>query len=174
MIPWIIVGLNIVSWFIIFIVQNWESQKGLIPQRKKWDINDPKKSFLYLQDWFTGTWGDLFGLSFVAWAFGASVDVWSGADAFVALAISLAITYCLHLIWKNGLPNAGYPDRGTISLSGRTHLAYTSVLVFITAYLFLILLMGKVSAPAMLAATFGIMIYMISLIFDYKEGKFSR
>ncbi|MFZ1720825.1 MAG: hypothetical protein WAU28_05810 [Candidatus Moraniibacteriota bacterium] len=174
MISWLFVLVNILFWLGIILLQQWEFRTKRIPERKKWSRTRPDESFLYLQDWYAGNFGDLLGLSCLVWAFGANRVHWSGEFLLVAFAIGLAVTILLHFFWKSVRPNSGYPVQGEISLSGRAHLLYVFIHISIALSLFFNILIGVAGTLTLIATACGVILYGVSLLWDVHGGKFSR
>lgn len=174
MISWLFVLVNILFWLGIILLQQWEFRTGRILERKKWNPTRPDESFLYLQDWYTGNFGDLLGLSCLVWAFGANRAHWSGEFFVVAFTVGLVVTILLHFLWKSVRPNSGYPAQGEISLSGRVHLFYALIHITIALSLFFDIFIGAVTTSTLIATVCGVIFYGISLLCDVHGGKFSR
>lgn len=164
--------LNIFFWVLIFLVQSYEGYKQLIPKRRPGNRANSSESFLYIQDWHTGSWGDLIGLSLTSFAFGEVLNSRENCFFIIAFSLSILITLCLHLIWKKGQPNAGYPFKGKMSYSGKLHLVYSMMHVYMISYLLLMLIFKEVGLQIMIVTGIGVMIYLFSFYFDYKLGKF--
>lgn len=175
MVAWIFLGCNIVLWLSAFLVEKWEFRVGRMPERKKWQQENPGASFLYLTDWHTGSWGDLVGLSLVAWSFGESLVVWHHGVSLMALVVSLGVTAGFHRLWwrNNGVSNSGYPKDRQLSLFGKMHLVYTAALLYVSAYLLFLIMLREASGTVTSIALFGGALYGISFLCDYREGKFS-
>jgi hypothetical protein len=168
------VVVNVLFWIGIVLLQRWEFRAGRIPARRKWNPEHPDGSFLYLQDWYSGSFGDLLGLSCLAWAFGANLKYWTTGLLLSAFVMSLAITISLHYFWKRGRPNSGYPARGEISISGKAHLLYSFIHISIALSLFFGILSGDAGTTILIPTLCGVVLYGISLLCDVHMGKFSR
>lgn len=164
-------GLSIGLWLLVFCIQQWESRMGKIPGRRKWNRNAPQESFLYLQDWNTGSWGDIFGLSLLAFAFGNSSYFSGRKSDYIAFLIAVVFTAFLHKIWKKSNPNSGYPDKGEISWSGVAHLIYTLFHSFIVASL--LLSFNAWGDEVVVPLVIGGCIYLSACLVDWYQGKLS-
>lgn len=155
-------GLSVGLWLLVFCIQQWESRIGKIPGQRKWNRNAPWESFLYLQDWNTGSWGDIFGLSLLAFAFGNG-SYFSGRKS--------DYTAFLHKIWKKSNSNSGYPDKGEISWSGGAHLIYTLFHSFVVVSLLLSFDAWK--DETVVPLVIGSCIYFSACLVDWYQGKLS-
>jgi hypothetical protein len=170
--PLLFVASNIIFWLGLIGVQYGEFRMGRIPHKRSWSRTCPKEYFLYLEDWNTGSWGDVVGLSCMAYAFGAQSE-WSWNTLLIAGFIGLLSTLVLHTFWKMGLPNSGYPYSGKLSLSGKLHLLYTWAQTSIALALLIVFWNGALIVPSMVAISVGAIVYGSSFLCDFLQGKFT-
>lgn len=113
--------VNTLCMVLMLLTQSLD--KGLPPRGSL--ILGTNQKFLYIQDFWTMTYGDLFGVPLIFNAFVHLVvqdiaNLWWGL--LVALVSTLAfLKMCLG---KNHKPDYGFPNIGKISLAGIMHLFY--------------------------------------------------
>lgn len=180
--------LNLFTLGVMGLVQELESRTKRIPERKPWDASDLKNNFLYLQDFPTIVLGDTVGLSFVdfgvlilaqnAWP----IEQWqilivAGAAITVTIGYYAFSFYCLPCY------DSMHPKRGAVSWTGKLHLLYMAIQLFIAYFglLFLALVFsGKIpwsynTALTLAVALFGGTVYLSSYAISIiRLRRFSR
>ena len=162
--------------------QNWESRSGRIPQRVPHDSKNPTGSFLYLQDFWTSTLGDLLGLSLVDYGVVVLLqDLWPlpflGIEACAAVGFMGTWVFLWKCLTPRHKPDAGYPAAGKMSATGTVHLLYYWIQVTISCIgLWIIGLMLLGQTPWTLPAFLGLggaTFFFATFLWDVRTGRFA-
>lgn len=162
--------LNIVLWLSIYTTQEIEVLYHKIPARSP--------GFRHFQEWHTTTLGDWVGLSLLNFALGYTIAM-QGVEwtiFLLALAVGVWGAQIAHTQFSSvrHVPDAGYPQPGRISFSGRLHIGYFFLQSATAAYLLLLALGGALHGLALGASLIGGAIYLFSYGFDYNKGRFFK
>jgi hypothetical protein len=166
------VVVHLIFWFLITVIESFESRTGRIPMRRPWSESSP---FPYFCDWHTATWGDLVGLSLIDWSAGYAFSFTFPNAALIAILVATIGTVGFHLrcISKRHRPDSGYPFPGKISLQGRTHVVYFFLQLFVCTLVLLFAVEGKLPVTPLITALAGGAVYIASFMFDWYAGHFA-
>lgn len=173
---------NILFVGCMWSIQSWESRNGRIDQRVRHDPRNPLDSFLYLQDFWTNTWGDILGLSLVDYAVTFLIqDTWPldsfGIAACIGVGAIATAVFLVACLGKRHKPDAGYSKTGKVSLAARMHLLYFAVQVAVSAIgLWIIGLMLLGWIPWTLGAFLGMgggAVFILTFVLDVRTGRFA-
>jgi len=171
------VVLNFSLWFCVFCAQYVERWRGRIDNRRKHNPKVPTESFLYIQDFHTGLWGDLIGLSLINVAFAVMMARTKASLRVLIIPIVAGISIttlfhraCMDLFHK---PDHGYPASGVVSLSGRAHLVYFAGQIVVVTHVLKLFGSRKTSKTTATIGFLGACIYIFAFILDVKSGRFA-
>ena len=173
---WLVIGVtvaaNLACIALMYLSQvldtSLSSRHSLIP--------GTRQKFLYMQDFWTMTFGDMLGVSMIAIAFthlavNGYIDLWQWI-AFVALSIVSAVIFAQMCLSKDHKPDMGFPDIGKISWLGILHLPYFGVGIAISIICIWNLVTGNLRGPVMWIGLAGGMFYIACFIAEIKSGNF--
>jgi len=169
------VGCNSLLVFLQFYVQRLESRCHLIPRR--WSIiPGTKQKFLYWQDYYTNTWGDLLGLVWlmngIFHLLGAgSISIF---QLFMALFMAVLITLLCWGYWlgRQHKPDWCFPAINETSMSGRFHLAYFGLMVGLAYLCILSAFFGRLTGAPLYLVVIGSLIWFFTIWLDSRAGHF--
>ncbi|HEV3244792.1 MAG TPA: hypothetical protein VG102_00350 [Candidatus Paceibacterota bacterium] len=168
------VTVHLLFWFIISVIESWESRTGRIPARRGWDDVSP---FPYFQDWHTVTWGDLAGLSLIDFSAGyilcATIPSWGAVLLSLVVAALGALSFHFRCMSRLHKPDSGYPAPGVISAHGFAHVVYFFIQLSICMLAAFLALEGKLTGTVLFAALLGGAVYVASFLFDWYPGRYS-
>jgi len=136
-------------------------------------IKGTNQKFLYIQDFYTMTYGDLVGVPFIVVAFvhlavQDITNVWWGLPVVVVSALGF-LKMCLG---KDHKPDYGFPDIGKISLAGILHLFYFGIGIGASAMSVWAFFAGDLWGPVMWVALGGGAFYIGCFILEIWSGNF--
>lgn len=172
------------SWlvFVLVVVANafciagmrlaQASDKGL-PQRNSL-IPGTRQKFLYIQDFWTMTYGDWFGIPLIVNAYAHLMvrdiyNLWWGLPIMV-VGLVLFARMCLG---KTHKPDYGFPDIGKISLAGILHLIYFGVGIAAALMSAWGIWQGTLRGPVKWAAMAGGAFYGLCITLEFGSGNFN-
>lgn len=139
-------------------------------------IPGTNQKFLYWEDFYMQTYGDLLGLvwvmnSFVQLLVNGKVNnlMWLIFAGFAILGVYLTLKTCLA---KNHKPDWGYPAVGKISLGGISHLPYFGIQLGMAAVCFIKIFSGELFGLPLLTTLGGGIIIVIMAFLDWQAGHF--
>ncbi len=117
----VVLAINTVGVISILLAQDTDAN---LPVRHSL-IPGTNQKFLYIQDFWTMTWGDLYGVPLFVNAF---VHLVKREIIYLwwAIPIGAVVTlgFLVMCLGKNHKPDYGFPATGKISLAGKLHLFY--------------------------------------------------
>lgn len=163
--------INLGCVMIMLEVQN--SDRSL-PRRHS-IIPGTHQKFLYIQDFWTMTWGDVVGVPLFVNAFVHSIFLthdnsniwWALVSGMIVIVIFLKM--CLG---KNHKPDYGFPQAGKISLAGILHLIYMGVGFGAGITCLKNLVTGTLYGPVLWVALAGGVIWIWFFVLEIKSGNF--
>lgn len=162
------VGLNLFWISAMFMAQHLD--KSLPPRNSL--IPGTRQKFLYANDFWTMTYGDVVGVSLIWVAFSHVAVNWFGAYTwmfFWAVAFLVALNFMRMCLKADHKPDWGYPAQGEISLGGYLHLPYFGFSVVAGVWC-----LGLVREPGIVLMIYlaGAVIYIICFVLEIKSGNF--
>ena len=139
-------------------------------------IPGTNQRFLHMQDFYTMTYGDLFGVPLINNAFlhlivMGHLETWHWL-AFVLLAIVSSSIFVVMCFGPNHKPDMGFPQIGKISWIGLLHLPYLGVGVASAMLCLWFILAGDLRGPVLYLGLAGGAIYIASFVAETKSGNF--
>ena len=139
-------------------------------------ISGTHQKFLYMPDFWTTTYGDMFGVSLITNAFvhlavSGHIDYWQWI-AFVVIAIASALIFVVMCFGKEHKPDAVFPNIGKISWNGIMHLPYFGTGIAVTIMCIWHLFTGNLRGLVMWIGLAGGALYIACYITDIKSGNF--
>lgn len=174
-----------IAWFLVnagclyvqYQLQYLDLANGRI-QKHDSVIPGTTQRFLYMQDFATNSWGDLFGLSLVQVGFihlclarHVTLVYWIELGFIAILSMYLFRHMCLGSQHK---PDSGFPKTGEISSSGMWHLPYFGINAGIAVVDTTMILTGPLRGPVMWLSLAGGAIYIAAIIYDVARGNFAQ
>ena len=175
-----------ISWVVVFVVFILNlACMGAMYLAQVMDPNLPPRHstipgtnqrFIYVQDFWTMTWGDGLGVSLITSGFmhlvvNGRIDLWQW-PAFVALAIVSASIFANMCLGKEHKPDMCFPDIGKISWICIVHLPYFGVAIAISIFSICHLFTGQLRGPAMWVGLSGGAVYITCFILEIRSGNF--
>ena len=140
-------------------------------------IPGTNQKFLYMQDFYTMTWGDLIGLVWIMNAFVHLVvhgHVGYGQWIFFAIiATASAFFFMAMCLGPTHKPDQGFPEVGKISMHGISHLPYFGIYAAVSMLSIYHLFSENIASPIMWLGLAGGLIWVASQIADQKAGNFN-
>lgn len=166
----VVAAVNLAWLGLMFVVQ--KKDKNLPPRLSL--IPETNQKFLYMQDFWTMTWGDTVGLTLIYTAFvhlaaNGCMEIrhWI---AFVMLATIFSFQFARMCTSKEHKPDWGFPDIGKISWGGIIHLSYFGVGVAMN--MLCVWFADYLSGQILIVLFSGVMFYAVCLIEDIRSGNF--
>ncbi len=165
----VVLGMN--GAYLCFIISAQELNKSL-PSRNS-IIPGTNQKFLYVQDFWTMTYGDFLGVPLVVNAF-----VHLAADDITNLWWTLGIGMLSTMMFlkmclgKNHKPDYGFPGIGKISFAGILHLPYFGFGIGASAMSAWNLIIGELRGPVMWVALAGGAVYVGCFVLEIRSGNF--
>lgn len=165
------------AWVVIMMLgQKFDQGFWPLPARGS-IIPGTNQRFIYAQDFWVMTWGDMLALSLVAVAFGqlAAMGAISLNQYCVLVIIASidAVLFAKMCLASSHKPDQGYPKPGQISFNGLLHLPYHGLFVGISVVtLYHLLWTGMLRGIPMWIGLAGAAIYIAAFIADIKAGNF--
>lgn len=172
------------SWLIlsgVFVVNMlW---LGLIFAAQQLDKKLPRRhllipwtsqKFLYMQDFWTMTWGDLIGVPLIWVAFIHLVvyrclGIWHWL-CFLALAVVVTAVFLKMCLSSKHKPDMGFPRLGKVSRIGIIHLPYFGFGVTSAIFCLWFIITGELRGPVLLVGFGGAAFYALCFLGDIKSG----
>lgn len=157
---------NLVWILAMFVAQMLD--KSLPPQNST--IPGTRQKFLYMQDFWTMTWGDIVGVSLIWVSFFHLALAWFGPYSWIffwVVAILLAWQFMRMCLGVNHKPDWGYPEVGKISVGGYLHLPYFGVSVVAGVWCLGLL---RVPGTVMYIYLAGLVVYALCFLLELKSG----
>jgi predicted small integral membrane protein len=161
-------------WMVaMFLAQ--ELEPGMPPRR----IIIPgtrEQKFLYMQDFWTMTYGDFFGVALVNTAFvhlavNGHLGAWHWVT-FVVLVLVFMVGFAKMCLGKNHKPDMGFPEIGKISWIGILHLPYFGSGVVAGAFCIWFIFSGALRGPVLYTSLLGAVMYAVFWVAEIKSGNF--
>lgn len=145
--------------------------RGLPPRNSI--ILGTKQKFLYIQDFWTMTWGDGIGVLLIVNAFVHLVikditNLWWGLPIVVVSGLGF-LKMCLG---KDHKPDYGFPDIGKVSFAGILHLFYFGAGIAASVMCVWNLFTGDLRGPVMWVALAGGAFYIVCFVLEVRSGNF--
>lgn len=173
---WMILAIMLVInlvWIGTMLVAQY-SCKGL-PSRGS-IIPGTKQKFLYIEDFWTMTWGDTIGVwlmncSFVHLMVNAYLNVrhWI---VFVVLVVAISIGFTKMCLSKDHKPDYGFPHIGKVSIAGLLHSPYLGVGVTASIFCLWFAISGILRGPILYIWLSGLAFYAICFVAEIRSGNF--
>jgi hypothetical protein len=167
--------VNTVLCYLQFLAERVDMANGKILARHA-IIPNTNQKFLYWEDFYMQTYGDLLGLVWVMNAFFQLVAagkinnvMWFIFALFAVLGVFFTLKTCLA---KNHKPDWGYPEIGKISLGGISHLPYFGIQLGMGVVCLIKAFTGELTGLVLISAIGGGIIIVIMAILDWKTGHF--
>ena len=137
------------------------------------DPKSPPQKFLYIQDFWTMTWGDGIGVllivnAFVHLAVKDITNLWWGLPIVLISGLGF-LKMCLG---KGHKPDYGFPDIGKVSLAGILHLFYFGAGIAASVICVWNLITGDLRGPVMWVSLAGGAFYIICFVLEVRSGNF--
>jgi hypothetical protein len=160
-----------------FVAQKIDKKNKRIPQRHS-IISGTEQKFLYWEDFYTQTYGDILGLTWIMNTF-AHLLVnekigWHLWIVFIAVLFTTTIAFLSTHLNHDRKPDWGFPKNGNISLGGISHLSYFSLNSGMATICLLEMLRGELSGILLWTALSGLLIWILSAMADYYAGHFDK
>ncbi len=138
-------------------------------------IPGTKQRFLYIQDFWTMTWGDGVGVLLIANAF-VHLVVKDTSNLLWGLPILMVsgLGFLAMCLGKNHKPDYGFPDIGKVSFAGILHLFYFGAGIAASVMGVWNLITGDLRGPVMWVALVGGAFYIVCFILEMKSGNFDQ
>lgn len=158
---------NILCMGVMLLTQSLDKS---LPLRNS-IIPGTNQRFLYIQDFWTMTWGDGIGVLLIANAFVHLVikditNLWWSLPIIVVSGLGF-LDMCLG---KGHKPDYGFPDIGKVSSAGILHLLYFGVGVAASVMCVWNLITGDLRGPVMWVAFAGGVFYIGCFILEVRSG----
>ncbi len=176
-------GISLVVLVVVFVVnlaymeliRGSQALDTSLPTRRS-IIPGTNQKFIYVQDFWTMTWGDGLGASLIATAFvhlvmSGYVDFRQWI-VFVAIAGISSLIFLKLCLGKDHKPDYGFPEIGEISTAGILHLPYFGVGIAVSALCVWHILAGNMQDPFMWVGLTGGAIYITCFVADIQSGNF--
>jgi len=139
-------------------------------------ITGTHQKFLYMQDFYHCTWGNLIGVPLIICAFGHLMANgflnWWQWMLICLLAILSAIRYLQSGLSENHKPDQGYPCTGEISLYGLYYLLYFGVCIAMSTTVICYAFVKSFQVTVHYLAAFGLIQYVVCYTADIMTGHF--
>ena len=131
------------------------------------------QKFLYIQDFWTMTWGDAVGVPLIVNAF-VHLAVKDITNVWWCLPVSLAsaLIFLKMCLGKNHKPDYGFPDIGKISLAGILHLFYFGAGIGASVMCVWNLCTGELTGWVLCVALAGGVFYIACFFAEIRSGNF--
>lgn len=139
-------------------------------------IPGTQQKFLYVQDFYSCTWGDLIAIPLVVNAF-----VWLTMHGFVRswqwlifaiIAVADGSGFLMMCLGDVHKPDQGFPEIGKVSWHGLSHLPYHGVGVAMSVLVIWHTINGNLRGPVMYVALLGGVLYLVTFAADVVSGNF--
>jgi|GEM_PF-940942 len=166
-------GVNTIMCLLQFFIQEVEKGDGKLPRRHS-IIPGTDQKFLYWQDFYTQTYGDLIGLMLVLNGFLHIFNRLRNAEIFIFAVIGLIamIAFFAPRLSKNHKPSWGEPRAGQISFGGFVHSFYSSLLSAMSCLCLWSIITGRMAGVLLWLTLVGGIIWVVALIMDTISGNF--
>lgn len=136
-------------------------------------IPGTNQKFLYIQDFYTMTWGDLFAIPLILNAF-AHVVVNDLTYLWIALPIAMVCAFGFEGVCtnKDHKPDYGFPKTGETSFAGILHLFYFGFGMSASIMCLWNIYKGNLTGNVLWVAVGGAVLYIITFIADAFCGNF--
>ncbi len=173
---WTILGLvflaNLAWIAVMFVAQELDNS---LPVRNSL-IPGTNQKFLYMQDFWTMTWGDLVGVALIDTAFvhlavHGCLGVWHWC-VFAAAVVVLGLWFANMCMGQGHKPDMGFPDIGKISWLGILHLPYFGSGVAAGAFCLWFIFTGDLRGPVLYVGLGGGALYALCFVAEIRSGNF--
>lgn len=172
----IVVLINSLLCLAQYVVQKIDRKRGRISPRNSIIPGTENQKFLYWQDFYNQTYGDFLGLVWVMNGFvqllvigQISLVDWT---IFIIIAIVSALAFLYLNLQDAHKPDWGYPKQGEVSLGGYVHLLYFGIMLAMAVIDVIKMINGSMSGLIFWTTVGGMVIYLITTIFEIKAGHF--
>jgi hypothetical protein len=167
-----VVVVNSLYIGFMFLLQELD---GNLPPRHSL-IPGTRQKFLYVQDFHSYTWGDLFGIPLIFNAFAHLILNGEISDVqrfiFMTVVIIDGLGFMYMCLGKNHKPDQGYPEIGKVSAHGISRPPYHGIGEAMSLLVIWHIFVGSLRGPVMWVALAGGVIYIASFICDILAGNF--
>ena len=174
---WLIfVSVVIANFLCIGVMLLAQALDKSLPTRNS-IIPGTNQKFLYIQDFWTMVYGDMFGVSLITTAFvhlavNEYVNLWQWIT-LVTITVVSAIGFMKMCLGKDHKPDYGFPEIGKISTAGVLHLPYFGVGIAVSAVTTWNLVAANLwKEPTMWVGLAGGAWYITCFILEIKSGNF--
>lgn len=168
-----LVIVAVLNWIYIqgmLMLQSFDAEARLLPPRHS-IIEGTNQRFLYIQDFWTMTWGDIGAVPFIWTAFMhlalQNKLNWVAMGIIGTIAIWLFRSICFRPEHK---PDYGFPAPKLVSTAGFFHVLYMGAGVGAGITCLINLCMGKLTGLAMWVGIAGGVLYGITFLLDVVSG----
>lgn len=140
-------------------------------------IPGTEQRFLYMEDFYTMTYGDIVGVFLIAVVFCHLIEShYITANQWIIFAVVAVVSagcflnMCMAI---NHKPDQGFPDIGQISRHGLVHLPYFGVAIAMSALSWSHFLLGNIRGSLMWMGLFGGTEYLVCVAMDIAAGNFN-
>jgi hypothetical protein len=167
-----VVAANLFWIGVMFTAQ--QLNRSLPPRRST--IPGTNQRFLYMQDFWTMTWGDFIGVALINTAFvhlavHGCLGVWHWT-IFGISAIVISVLFAKMCMGQEHKPDYGFPRIGSISTAGVLHLPYLGVGVAAGVFCIWFILTGDLRGPVFYVGLGGGAFYALCFVAEIKSGNF--
>lgn len=167
---------NLCALGLMYAAQYRLAYTGKLPWR--WSlIPGTCQRFIYIQDFWTMTFGDMLGVPLVFAAFLhtalSSLNLWQW-ELFAGLSLILALGFCKMCFSKSHKPDMGFPEIGKISWVGIIHLPYFGSGVAAALFDLWFIWTGELQGVPLYVGLAGAAIYAVAFILEIKCGNFDK
>lgn len=168
----VVVLLNLAWIGVMFAAQ--QTDKSLPPRHSI--IPGTNQKFLYMQDFWTMTWGDLVGVAMINTAFAhLAMNGYFGMWHWITFA-ALVFAFSAQLA-KVGMnqghkPDMGFPEIGKISWIGILHLPYYGIGVAAGIFCAWFIFTGDLHGLVLYVGLHGAVFYALCFIAEVQSGNF--
>ncbi len=171
----IVLVINTALCLLQLLAERIDVARGTIPSRHSL-IPGTSQKFLYWEDFYMQTYGDLLGLVWVMNGFAQllvagkiSYFMWFVFALFAILGAYMALKSCLS---KEHKPDWGYPEIGKISLGGISHVPYFGIQLAMGVVCLIKAFTGDLNGLPLITTIGGVVIIIAMAIMDWKSGHF--
>lgn len=168
-----IMGVVNSAWMaVMFAAQQLD--KSLPPRHSI--IPGTNQKFLYMQDFWTMTWGDFIGVALINTAFAhlavnGCLGVWHWF-VFAVLVVAISAQFARMCMNQDHKPDMGFPYAGKISWTGVLHLPYFGIGVVAGAFCVWFIFTGDLRGLVLCVGLGGAAFYALCFVAEIKSGNF--
>jgi len=165
-----VVVANLLWMVAMFAAQQFDKK---LPRRHL-IIPWTNQKFLYMQDFWTMTWGDLIGVpliwvAFIHLAVYRHLGIWHWL-CYLALAVIVSAIFLKMCLSSKHKPDMGFPRLGRISRTGIIHLPYFGFGVTSAIFCLWFIITGELWESVLLVGLGGALLYAHCFVADIVSG----